>query len=78
MIEENDLVALLINLPELNLNKGDVGTVAFCYESGERYEIEFINAKGETIGVKTLTKDQIKKVEMENTILHVREFRKVA
>jgi Domain of unknown function (DUF4926) len=78
MIQENDLVALLTNLVELNLRKGDVGTVAYCYESGERYEVEFINAKGETIGVKTLTENQVKKVEMENTILHVREFRKVA
>lgn len=78
MIQESDLVALLADLPTLNLNKGDVGTVAFCYASGERYEIEFVNAKGETIGVETLDSKQIKKVEMENTILHVRELRKVA
>ena len=78
MIQESDLVALLSDFPKLNLNKGDVGTVAFCYNSGELFEIEFVNAKGETIGVETLSRVQIKKVEIENTILHVRQFKKVA
>ena len=78
MINENDLVALLVQIPEKKLTFGDVGTVAFCYESGNLFEVEFVNAKGETIAVETLTKHQIKKVAMENMILHVRELVAVA
>ena len=78
MIQENDLVSLLIDLPHLGLSFGDVGTLAHCYESGNQFEVEFVNAKGVTIGVETLKKDQINKVAIENVILHVRKLADVA
>lgn len=70
MIEELDLVALLADLPALGLCRGDVGTVVHIYGTGTRYEVEFINAKGETVGVETLTADQIQAVDLGRVVLH--------
>lgn len=78
MIEELDLVALLTDRPALNLRRGDVGTVVHIYHTGDLYEVEFINhtggpAKGETIGVETLTADEIRPVDLGRVILHYNE-----
>ncbi|SHE39320.1 protein of unknown function [Fodinibius roseus] len=47
-IKELDTVALLKNIPKKNLSKGQVGTVVEKLDSNT-FEIEFSNAKGETI-----------------------------
>ncbi len=78
MIQENDLVALLTDLPAISLIRGDVGTVAHVYKSGLRYEIEFVNAKGGTIAVETLTTDQIRKVDESRIILHYMDVERAA
>ncbi len=71
MIDECDLVALLIDLPDLGLVRGDVGTVAMVHGRGEGFEVEFVNAGGRTIGVETLMADQVKKITESKAILHV-------
>lgn len=43
-----DTVALLTDIPEKNLSKGQVGTVVEKLD-GNTFEIEFSNIKGETI-----------------------------
>lgn len=78
MHKETDLVALLHDLPEHSLHRGDVGTVAYVYEaapndSGQLYEVEFMNAAGETLAVVSLRENAIKAVELQNLMLHVRE-----
>lgn len=78
MIQENDLVALLTDLPAINLTRGDVGTIAHVYQSGTRYEVEFVNAKGDTIAVETLTTDQIRRVDESRTILHYMDVERAA
>lgn len=78
MIQENDLVALLTDLPTINLTRGDVGTIAHVYQSGIRYEVEFVNAKGDTIAVETLTANQIRKVDESRTILHYMDVERAA
>lgn len=70
MIEELDLVALLIDLPALGLRRGDVGTIVHIYGSGTSYEVEFINAKGDTVGVETLTAVQVRPVDLGRVMLH--------
>ena len=70
MINELDLVALSIDRPALGLHRGDVGTVVHIYGSGTRYEVEFINAKGDTMGVETLTDDEVRPVDLGRVILH--------
>ncbi|GAB3784126.1 hypothetical protein GCM10028818_43210 [Spirosoma horti] len=78
MIQENDLVVLLTDLPTVSLRRGDVGTIAHVYQSGTRYEVEFVNAKGDTIAVETLTVDQIKKVDESRAILHYIDVERAA
>jgi|GEM_PF-161666 len=73
MIDECDLVALLIDLPDLGLVRGDVGTVAMVHGRREGFEVEFVNAGGQTIGVETLMADQVKKITESKAILHVSE-----
>lgn len=73
MIKEHELVALLNDLPQINLNRGDVGTVVFVYESGQTIEVEFVNATGETLAVETLNTNQVKRIDQRLAVLHVNE-----
>ena len=70
MIAELDLVALLTDRPALGLRRGDVGTVVHIYGSGTLYEVEFINANGETVGVETLNANEVRAVNLGRVILH--------
>jgi Domain of unknown function (DUF4926) len=49
-IKENDLVALLVDLPEQGLRRGDVGTVIEVFSQSEShpsgYIIEFVTESG--------------------------------
>jgi hypothetical protein len=74
MIRESDLVALLIDLPDADLIRGDVGTVAMIHGEQQGFEIEFVNASGKTIAVETLHQSQIKKINQQKAILHVLEI----
>ena len=50
-IKENDLVALLVDLPDKGLRRGDVGTVIEVFEQNEHhpggYVVEFVAETGE-------------------------------
>lgn len=74
MISESDLVALLIDLPDADLIRGDVGTVAMIHGDQKGFEVEFVNANGKTIAVETLHQSQIKKINQQKAILHVPEM----
>lgn len=74
MINESDLVALLIDLPDVDLMRGDVGTVAMIHGDQKGFEVEFVNASGKTIAVETLRQSQIKKIDERKAILHVPEM----
>lgn len=78
MIDELDLVALLTDLPALGLRRGDVGTVVHVYASGQRYEVEFTNAKGETVGVETLSAEKVRAVDLSRVMLHYSELENAA
>ena len=62
MIEELKLVALLEDLPEHGLQKGDLGTVVFVPKQDEAYEVEFVTLEGETITVTTILAHQVRQV----------------
>ena len=62
MISELDTVALLRDLPEHNLTKGDLGTVVHLYADGKAYEVEFMTLTGDTIGVVTLEASEVRPV----------------
>ncbi len=78
MIHETDLVAILIDLNEAKLVRGDVGTVAMVHGDQEAFEVEFVNAAGKTIAVETLYRDQVRKIDQGMAILHVPELQLAA
>lgn len=48
-----DVVALIEDLPEQNLCRGQVGTIVEVYEP-ETFEVEFVNLQGKTYAVEIL------------------------
>ena len=58
-IRENDLVALLADLPEYKLRRGDVGTVIEVLESNQHhpagYIVEFVDESGKVYAQADIT-----------------------
>ena len=73
MIKEHDCVVLTKNLPEENLEAGDVGTVVHIHKNGAAYEVEFITLAGRTVAVATVEASQLRPVGNRD-ISHVREL----
>lgn len=53
-----DVVALIKDLPEQNLCKGQVGTIVEVYEP-KVFEVEFVDLQGHTYAVETLQADAL-------------------
>ena len=62
MIRELDRVVLTEAFPDLSLEAGDIGTVVLIHENGAGFEVEFVTLTGETLGVTTLSNDQIRPI----------------
>ena len=73
MIRENEIVALTRGIPDYKLKIGDIGTVVHRYKEEIAFEVEFVNAEGETIAVLTLDRDSIRPITGKE-ILHVRSL----
>jgi hypothetical protein len=54
-----DTVALLEDLPEENLWRGQVGAIVDVYNNGEAFEVEFVDTSGHTYGLLALRAEQI-------------------
>lgn len=54
-----DTIALLEDLPEENLWRGQVGAVVEVYKDAGAFEVEFVDRNGKTYGLVTLPRDQI-------------------
>lgn len=72
MIKEHDQVVITANLPEYNLEVGDVGVVVHIYSDGEAYELEIFALDGRTLDVVTIEATQVRPVKRDD-VLHVRE-----
>lgn len=53
-----DVVALLENLPELGLYRGQVGTIVEEYEP-QVFEVEFSDNEGKSYAIETLNEKQL-------------------
>jgi hypothetical protein len=53
-----DTVALLENVPDLSLYRGQVGTIVEVYEP-EVFEVEFVDIQGHTYALETLKSQQL-------------------
>ena len=58
---ELDPVALTVDVPEHGLKRGEVGTVVLTHD-GKGYEVEFVNLRGHTLAVISLSADQVRPV----------------
>ena len=64
-IELFDTVALLEDLPEENLWRGQVGAVVEVYNRGEAFEVEFVDTNGQTYGLLALQPEQLMLLQRE-------------
>jgi hypothetical protein len=63
-VEEFDLVRLKRPLPALGLPEGARGTALIIYRKPElAFEVEFLDSEGESLGVVTLSPEDVEKVE---------------
>lgn len=62
MIKELDSIVLNDDLPELGLERGDIGTVVLIHRDGKEYEVEFVSLDGETMAVISLLPSQVRPI----------------
>jgi len=72
-IKEHDCVVLRKNLPEENLEAGDVGTVVHIHKDRAAYEVEFATLAGSTVAVATVEAAHLRPVGKRD-LNHVREL----
>jgi len=73
MIREHECVVLTSDLPDDQLQAGDVGTVVHIHRDGAAYEVEFVTLAGQTIAVTTVLTSQLRPVSKRD-VSHVREM----
>jgi Domain of unknown function (DUF4926) len=73
MIKEHDCVVLTKNLPEENLEAGDVGTVVHIHNDGAAYEVDFMTLTGETVTIVTLEAAHVRPLNRRD-LAHTREL----
>jgi hypothetical protein len=71
MFEEHDRVVLMENLPEQDLQAGDVGTVVHIYGDGAAFEVEFFHLDGRTVAVETVEASAVRPIASTD-ITHAR------
>ncbi|HEX4963789.1 MAG TPA: DUF4926 domain-containing protein [Thermoanaerobaculia bacterium] len=54
-----EVVALTVDLPEVNLRRGQVGTVVDVLDGGRAFEVEFSDQEGRTYASLGLRPDQV-------------------
>jgi len=64
MLKEHDVVALTEDLTADGLHKGDVGAVVHCYQAGDIYEVEFIDERGRTQRIASISESQLMKLNL--------------
>ena len=72
-MKELDTVVLTRDLPALGLEAGDVGAIVHKPASGDRFEVEFVRADGETVAVVSLTTEDVRLFSGAQ-ILHARKL----
>ena len=77
VIKEFDRIVLTKDLPSLGLVSGDIGVVVMIHQGGEGFEVEFLALDGESIGVETLHKTQVRAIHSKE-ISHVRNLMEAA
>ncbi len=71
MIHKLETVILVKDYPDQGLVKGDMGAVVMVHDGGKAFEVEFVTLAGDTLGVLTLTADEVRPVSARD-VPHVR------
>ena len=71
MNQELDTVILVKDCPDQELMKGDMGEVVMVHGDGKAFEVEFVTLAGDTLGVLTLTADEVRAISARD-MPHVR------
>jgi calcineurin-like phosphoesterase family protein len=72
VIKEHDRVVLIVDLPENQLQAGNVGVVVMIHGDHVGYELEIFSTDGRTLGVVTVEAAQVRPISRHD-ILHARE-----
>ena len=59
-MKDLDIVIVNSNIPNINIKKGDTGTIVYTHNNGEAFEVEFIE-NGKTTGVHTIRREFLTK-----------------
>jgi hypothetical protein len=62
-MEELERVALTVDLPDYQLQAGDIGMIVHVYNSGKGYEVEFVTLSGALIALVSLYPEQIRLID---------------
>jgi hypothetical protein len=72
-MKELDIIVLTQDLPELELQAGNIGTVVMIHAENAGFEVEFTTLDGLTVAVETLLPHQIRPID-RGEIAHVRKL----
>lgn len=80
LFQELDTVVLTRDIRERGLKQGDIGAIVHCYSDGAAFEVEFVDAAGDTIALLTLTKTDIQllRVSVPMTIQKNKETERIS
>ncbi|WP_414040767.1 DUF4926 domain-containing protein [Acidithiobacillus sp. M4-SHS-6] len=71
VIQGLDTIVLVKDHPDEGLVKGDMGAVVLVHTVGQAREVEFVTLTGDTLGVLTLTADEVRPISARDAP-HVR------
>lgn len=71
MIQELNRVVLTVDLPDYQLEAGDLGTVVLVDDENAGYMVEFVTLDGDTLAVVTLLPEQVRPIQSRE-IAHAR------
>lgn len=71
MIKEFERVYLTENLKGTSFVKGDVGVISHIYNDTNGYEVEFFAVDGSTLGVETVSANQVRSCSGVKSVIHI-------
>ncbi|MCU0481606.1 MAG: DUF4926 domain-containing protein [Anaerolineae bacterium] len=77
MIQEYERVAITIDLPQVHLKSGDIGTVVDITSDGAEYTLEFFTLNGETYAVVPVLHTHIRRIG-QGEVAHARPVETIA
>ena len=68
MWKEHDVVTVTVAVPAEGLLAGDVGAIVHCYPDQDAYEVDFLDDRGRSKGVATLSGSQLLRLNLSSLV----------